>query len=269
MIKTILSILFLWIIYWFASIPSCTKYYLLEHQESSILRDTMIKWRGKNYVVLSTSPEKLSFFLGDKSNRFKSFSNLASHLKNKNKQLLFAMNGGMYLPNHNNEPQGLYIETGKIIKELDSIVAYRPIKTNFYLHPNGVFYITKDGSAYIKSNKEFQQEFRGDRINRIKYATQSGPLLVNHKELHKAFTPKSKNVHIRNAVGILPSGEVCFVISEDKICFHDIASLFKDNLKCRNALYLDGFVSELYYPKIKKYNSLNRGDFGVIIGIID
>ena len=52
------------------------------------------------------------------------------------KELVFAMNGGMYLPNLS--PQGLYIENGKVIKQLDKT---QEAYGNFYLQPNGVFLI--------------------------------------------------------------------------------------------------------------------------------
>lgn len=261
---TIVLVLFHW------SKVNYSEHRTLHLTPTTFIRDTMIKWKGEEYTVLSVSPQKLDFFLENKNEiKFKSFSNLSHFLNKSNKRLLFAMNGGMYLPNKDNEPQGLYIESGNIRTQLDSLTDYRPIKTNFYLHPNGVFYITKNGSAHIKSNKNFQIEFDKSRLKEITFATQSGPLLVQNNTLHKAFTPKSKNIHIRNAVGILPNGDVCLVISKTKICFHDIASLFKEKLKCRNALYLDGFVSRLYYPKLHEYNNLNEGNFGVIIGIVD
>ncbi len=36
------------------------------------------------------------------------------------------------------------------------------------------------------------------------------------------------------------SGAVRFAISEDRVNFYDFARLFRDHLKCPNALFLDG-----------------------------
>lgn len=237
--------------------------------ENKLLKDTLIHWKGADYQIITISPNDLSFFLDDGKQKFKSFYNLNEFVTQKNNKLIFAMNGGMYLPDDDNEPQGLYIENGSTRNKLDTIVHYRPIKTNFYLHPNGVFFIKKNGVAEIKTNKEFQEEYPLKNYSDIKFATQSGPMLVSNNQLHKAFTENSTNIHIRNAVGVLPNGTICFVLSEDRICFHDLATLFKEKLKCREALYLDGFVSKLYYPKLEKYRNLICGDFGVIIGVVE
>ncbi|MFT5646762.1 MAG: hypothetical protein ACI976_001446 [Aureispira sp.] len=235
----------------------------------NLVKDTLINWKGVNYVVITTTSEHLSFFLEDGNNKFKKFSALSEYVRKKNKNLIFAMNGGMYLPERNNEPQGLYIEQGKVRKGIDTFTAVRPIKTNFYLHPNGVFYIKKNGEPVVLKNTDFLLDYANKKYSDIKFATQSGPMLVSDGAIHPAFTPNSKNIHIRNAVGINKKGEICFVLSEERICFHAIATLFKEQLNCENALYLDGFVSKLYYPKLERYRALNCGNFGVIIGLLN
>jgi uncharacterized protein YigE (DUF2233 family) len=235
----------------------------------NLVKDTLIHWNGVNYVVIRTTSDQLGFFLEDGNRKFKNFSALSEHVRKKNKNLIFAMNGGMYLPERNNEPQGLYIEQGKTRKKLDTFTSIRPIRTNFYLHPNGVFYIKKNGTPVVLKNTSFISEYPKKQYLDIKFATQSGPMLVVDGAIHPAFTPNSKNVHIRNAVGINQKGEICFVLSEERVCFHDIATLFKEELNCENALYLDGFVSRLYYPKLEPYRNLNTGNFGVIIGLLN
>lgn len=240
-----------------------------KNPKPNLVKDTLIHWKGVNYVVITTTTDQLNFFLEDGQQKFKQFSALSEYVRKKNKNLIFAMNGGMYLPERNNEPQGLYIEHGKTRKEVDTFTSVRPIRTNFYLHPNGVFYIKKNGLPVVLKNTSFLAKYPKKQYSDIKFATQSGPMLVSDGAIHPAFTPNSKNVHIRNAVGINPKGEICFVLSEERVCFHDIATLFKEELKCENALYLDGFVSKLYYPKLEAYRTLNCGNFGVIIGLLN
>lgn len=235
----------------------------------NLVKDTLIHWKGVDYVVIKTTANQLSFFLDDGNKKFKQFAALSEYVRKQNRYLIFAMNGGMYLPERNNEPQGLYIEDGKVKKEMDTLTSIRPIKTNFYLHPNGVFYIKKNGEPVVSKNIDFLLKYPKKHYSDIKFATQSGPMLVSDGVIHQAFTPKSKNIHIRNAVGINQKGEICFVLSEERVCFHDIASLFKEQLNCKNALYLDGFVSKLYYPKLERYRTLNCGNFGVIIGLLN
>ena len=242
---------------------------LTENEEKEpILYSSTVEWKGAAYLVVEVAPEALQFFLENKAKeKFRSFESLDNYLKDQGQELLFAMNGGMYLPAQDNEPQGLYIERGIVRKALEPLTKHRPIKTNFYLHPNGVFYIQKDGQAVVQSNTAFQAAYPSKEYEQLQYTTQSGPMLVLNKQLHPAFTPNSNNIHFRNAVGILPNGNVVLVLSKKRICFHDMATLFRDQLGCANALYLDGFVSRVYYPALEDYQEQQQGNFGVIIGV--
>ncbi|WP_298426957.1 phosphodiester glycosidase family protein [uncultured Kordia sp.] len=178
---------------------------------------------------------------------------LKTELKANEQELMFAMNGGMYKKDQS--PQGIYIENGKLLAPLDT---KEKGYGNFYLQPNGVFYITEENYPIICTTKAFSQ------TKNIKYATQSGPMLVIDGKLHKKLTKGSKNLNIRNGVGVLPNGNLLFAMSKEKINFYDFASFFKEN-GCKNALYLDGFVSKTYLPA-KNYEQQD-GEFGVIIGV--
>lgn len=85
--------------------------------------------------------------------------------------------------------------------------------------------------------------------------------LVKGEEIEGRF---KKKLHIRNGVGLLPNGNLLFAISKTKINFYDFATHFKVN-GCKNALYLDGFVSRAYLPE-QNWIQLD-GAFGVIIGV--
>jgi len=128
-----------------------------------------------------------------------------------------------------------------------------------------VFYINNNNKAFVETNSVFQSLYPNKEYQDLKFATQSGPMLVYNNKIHKAFTPNSKSTHYRNAVGIKKDGTACFVLSKEKICFNDIATLFRDKLGCSNALYLDGFVSRAYIPQLNRKDL--DGDFGVMIGV--
>lgn len=100
--------------------------------------------------------------------------------------------------------------------------------------------------------------------NNIDFATQSGPMLVIDGKIHPAFKEGSTNLNVRNGVGILPDGTIIFALSKTEINFYDFAKYFQD-LGCKNALYLDGFVSRMYLPE-KKWIQTD-GSFGVMIGV--
>lgn len=191
------------------------------------------------------------YWKNDSGDILGSFRNLQAYTQQKNTTLLFAMNGGMY--DKAQAPIGLYIEDKKKLHALNTNSG----SGNFYLEPNGVFYLTTDHIPVVCKTADF-----ADKGN-IAYATQSGPMLLIDGQIHPAFRQGSSNLNIRNGVGILPDNKVLFAISKKEINFYDFATYFK-NMGCKNALYLDGFVSRIYWPE---KDIQQDGDFGVMIGV--
>lgn len=177
------------------------------------------------------------------------YSSLGNVLKS-NPSYTLIMNAGMYTTTQ--APLGLYIENGKTLKQINKKqTAYG----NFYMQPNGVFYIEK-GTPKVIQTKDFKQ------TQKIEFATQSGPMLLINGKYHPKFMKGSTNLNIRNGVGILPNGNPIFAISKGPINFYDFATFFKEK-GCVNALYLDGAVSRAYIPS----EGLNNkgGKFGVMV----
>ncbi|MDQ2794941.1 MAG: phosphodiester glycosidase family protein [Bacteroidota bacterium] len=192
------------------------------------------------------------YYRGAQGHRYGSLGRLRTGLAARGQCLDFAMNGGMFAPGY--APQGLFIEDGKTRAALDTATG----AGNFYLKPNGVFYLNTDRSAHIVPTAAFHPN------GRVAYATQSGPMLVVDGLIHPAFRPGSANVQVCNGVGLLPDGRVLLAMSRGKINFYDFADYFR-RAGCRQALYLDGFVSRAYAPAAG-WPQLD-GDFGVIIGV--
>ncbi|ESU25225.1 putative periplasmic protein [Flavobacterium limnosediminis JC2902] len=228
-------------------ISSISVGFYVQSKKSKIDHDRFI-----SYVVNPKKRNVEFYWKNEKGENFKNAENLKFWLKKQKRELVFATNGGMY--KKDNSPQGLYIEN-KIKKiEIDTAKG----NGNFYLKPNGVFYITIDKTPNICLTNDFVDN------GKIKYATQSGPMLVINGKIHSAFKENSTNLNIRNGVGILPNNEIIFAMSKKEINFYEFAQYFK-NLGCKNALYLDGFVSRTYLPE--KNWIQTDGDFGVIIGV--
>lgn len=207
------------------------------------------------FITYTVDPGKQDiqfYWKDDKRENFKSIQNLKTWLGQRHRTLVFAMNGGMYKPD--NSPLGLFIENRATISRLDTTTG----KGNFYLKPNGVFYITTGNLAAVSNTIHFTDN------GKIKYATQSGPMLVIDGQIHPAFKEGSANLNIRNGVGILPGNKVLFAMSKKEINFYDFANYFK-SMGCQNALYLDGFVSRAYVPEENWVQT--DGNFGVIIGV--
>ena len=204
------------------------------------------------YTVDTKTQDLQLYWKNDSSEILGSIQNLKTYVESKNLILTFAVNGGMYMQNL--RPLGLFIQNGKTKKSINKSNG----NGNFYLKPNGIFYITTDNIPFVCTTADFADN------GKIKYATQSGPMLIIDGQIHSAFKEGSTNLNIRNGVGILPNNKVVFAMSKTEINFYDFAEYFQ-RLGCKNALYLDGFVSRTYLPE--KMWTQTDGNFGVIIGV--
>jgi uncharacterized protein YigE (DUF2233 family) len=204
------------------------------------------------YIVDTKTQDLQFYWKNSKGETLRSIQNLKTYVESKNLTLTFAMNGGMF--NKDFSPLGLFIQNKMTLSALETADG----NGNFYLKPNGGFYISTDNTPFICKTADFYDS------GNIKFATQSGPMLVLDGKIHSSFKDGSKNLNIRNGVGILPNNKVVFAMSKTEINFYDFSKYFQ-SLGCKNALYLDGFVSRTYLPE-KKWSQTD-GNFGVIIGV--
>lgn len=196
--------------------------------------------------------EKLQLFLRDEHGQtYKSLDKLVSSVAAHGKSVQFAMNGGMFHPDF--APVGLYVADG---------VQLTPLNTqsgagNFFLLPNGVFGINAKG-AFVVETAGYGKMAAGMTL-----ATQSGPLLLRDGAIHPAFKPDSSSRLVRNGVCAPAPDRVALVISNGPLNLYQFAQFFRDQLGCKDALYLDGNISSLYAPALHR-NDL-RGELGPII----
>lgn len=196
--------------------------------------------KGDEYTICTVDPGKSTIRIHnlDAAGRpYKTFKALAGKLRGDGIFMRIAMNGGMYQPDFS--PVGLYVENGIEKQKLNTNAGWG----NFHLLPNGVFYLLA-GSAGVMEAKAFAKSGI-----RPLYATQSGPMLVIDGSIHPKFDPLSTSLKKRNGIGAMADGQVIFAVSEGPVRFHDFATLFRDVLGCRNALFLDGTISALYVPE--------------------
>ena len=205
-------------------------------------------------ISVDTEHEELQLFLRDETGKgFKRFDQLKTWLAARNKQLVFAMNAGMYHANY--APVGLFIQN----TEQQSALNLENGWGNFFLKPNGVFLLSKSGPQVIESS-EYPALARD-----VLLATQSGPLLLRNGMVHPAFKPESSSRLKRNGVGVIGSKAI-FVISEQPVNFYEMAIFFRDTLHCQDALYLDGSISGIYSVELNR-NDVTV-DLGPIIGVV-
>jgi len=207
-------------------------------------------------IIVDTSKADVELYFRDgASNRIHSIESLRRLVSKQGRELVFATNGGMFTPS--GDPVGLYIERGREISPLN----LEDGNGNFFLKPNGVFSLT-DRGAFVLPSEDFAIL---RRFLRIKFATQSGPLLVHEGRLNALFRPLSDSRYIRSGVGLITPTTVVFAISRDEVNFYEFGSLFKQHFHCDEALYFDGGISRMYLPAINRRDL--DGDFGVIVAV--
>ena len=96
--------------------------------------------------------ERLELFWRDDSGRpFREFSALREALQAKGKQLVFAVNAGMYQPNFS--PVGLFVAAGRELVPLNRHVG----SGNFSQQPNGVF-LVEGNTARVITTDDYASE---------------------------------------------------------------------------------------------------------------
>lgn len=168
--------------------------------------------------------------------------------------LIFASNAGMFKPDYT--PAGLHVEGGRMLAPLNR---RQSGYGNFHMQPNGVFWIA-NRRAHVTTTATFAKSSVTPTL-----ATQSGPMLVIDGKLHPRFEPDGSSRYVRNGVGVGGDGVIAFATSVAPVSFGKFGRLFRDGLKSRNALYLDGSVTELFVPGMAHIGGGRR--LGPLIGV--
>jgi uncharacterized protein YigE (DUF2233 family) len=212
---------------------------------------------GASFTVCAFDPRRDDlrlFWKGADDRPYGSFAALADALKAKGQRLVFAMNAGMFAEDQS--PVGLYIEDRRKLHGADT----RGGATNFHMKPNGVFWIG-DGVAGVTETGRYLANPPAAR-----FATQSGPMLIVDGTIHPKIRPDGTSEKIRNGVGACEGGAIVFAIADEPVTFDAFARLFRDGIGCPNALFLDGSVSSLYAPELKRDDELEP--IGPIVGVV-
>ncbi|MEQ1944245.1 phosphodiester glycosidase family protein [Mesorhizobium sp. VNQ89] len=186
-----------------------------------------------NYIVCEVELDQYDLVLRRVDATAKPYGNLAALAKAE--PFVFATNAGMY--HEDLTPVGLYVEDGRETSPLNLGEA----PGNFFMKPNGVFYVDQAGNAGVMESGAFA----ASGIKPV-LATQSGPMLVIDGSLHPRFEADGASRYIRNGVGTNGGKQVVFAISRQPVSLGSFARLFRDGLGIRNALFFDGAISALH-----------------------
>jgi uncharacterized protein YigE (DUF2233 family) len=200
-----------------------------------------VRFEGTRFTVCHADPETHDILLADRGRDgrpMRDFTGLRPVLGDTlYPRIAFAMNAGMF--DAQGRPIGYYVEAGSEGMPLNR----RPGPGNFHLQPNGVFW----GDA-LGWHVAATDDFAARKPPHVRFATQSGPMLLIDGTLHPRLADNGTSLQVRNAVGVSLDGTAWFAISDAPVSFGRFARLFRDRLACPDALYLDGAVSRLWDP---------------------
>jgi uncharacterized protein YigE (DUF2233 family) len=215
-----------------------------------------VQFAQANYTLcgFDTRTDKLALYDLDASGKpYGGFVVLRDALLAQGKELTFAMNAGMF--GKDQKPIGYYVEGGKLLHAMN----HADGPGNFHLKPNGIFYVAGQKAGVMETEAFARSGIKPD------LATQSGPMLLINGALHSQILPSGTSIKIRNGVCVNDGNKVLFAISDDFVTFYQFATMFRDGLHCKNALFLDGSVSSLYAPEIKRGDYLST--LGPMVGV--
>ncbi|UWU17765.1 phosphodiester glycosidase family protein (plasmid) [Rhizobium sullae] len=224
-------------------------------------------FQDARYIVCTVEPGKadLRLFWNDVNGEpYRYFSRVAEAVGKEGRALTFAMNAGMYRADFS--PIGLYVENGRELRPANTAggEGSAGLLPNFYKKPNGVFFLDDAGAGILPTDQFLKLR------PKVRFATQSGPLLVMQNKLHPAFILGSTDRTRRSGVGVCGGGTVRFAASDDTVNFHEFARLFRDHFKCPNALFLDGGRGVgIYNPAMGRNDRSWHGGFGPIFGVVE
>lgn len=191
---------------------------------------------GVKYHVVEAKPEQVRIVWKDDGGRqLRTFPEVAGFLDGKGLKVSMLMNGGIF--DRGGVPSGLLIQEGKELRPVNR----RKGAGNFYLEPNGVFFVGEAGARVVRTDE-------WPVAGKVRCAVQSGPLLRRQGKVHPAFREASDSRLHRNGVGVKKDGTVVFAITDFRSPkfpnLFEFAELFR-GFGCDDALFLDGDLSRM------------------------
>ncbi len=196
-----------------------------------------LTFEGVSYLVceIDTRTVDVAAYHADSAGKpYGSLDSFEADMRAHGTPQLLSMNAGMY--HEDLSPVGLLIEKGVETAPAE----LRDGEGNFFLKPNGVLAIEKDGAVSIMETGAYLAAGLHPAS-----ATQSGPMLVVGGEIHPKFMQNGTSRLIRNGAGVRDPHTLLLAISLEDVSLGSFARLFRDGLACPDALFFDGVISAM------------------------
>ena len=234
------------------------------------VQEEAVTFAGTQFRVVKLEPQQVGVvWKGADGQPYRTFDRVQARFSKEGKTVKFLMNAGISEPG--GVPSGLHVEEGKEQRSVNTAAG----KGNFFLQPNGVLLVyggANKPSAEIKTATA-QAAFLKDMalhasyISDLRIGIQSGPMLLIDGKRHPEFREGSTNKLRRNGVGVDSRGLLVFAITAagQEVNLWDFAGLFQ-SLGCRNALFLDGDLSQM---AVNPKGLVESNQFGAIFVVAE
>jgi uncharacterized protein YigE (DUF2233 family) len=198
-----------------------------------------VTFEGHVYAVsdINLQSHKIIFATSD-DRTMQSYPVVASRLRSEGWEPILITNAGIY--GTDNRPLGLLITPRGKVRD----VARGTGGNGNFSWDSAVFQINADDTASIVSARDWQDNPRAIA------ATQSGPRLADADRINPDLPRSSSSTYARTAVGVDQANRhlVHIAVSRDGVTLFELASFLVNELRCSEALHLDGDLSAFYLP---------------------
>ena len=199
---------------------------------------------ARPYDVVEVDPARHAvalLYADDAGRPLRTLGAALAFLEARGDSVVALTNAGIFEPDF--RPTGLLVAGGETVGALNAETG----EGNFFLMPNGVFWVDAGGRMHVAETDAFARAafLQGE----VREATQSGPLLLDAGAVHPAFREGSANCRHRSGIGVRADGSAVLAITNGAVNLHGFASFFLAS-GAPDALYLDGAISQLYAPAL-------------------
>jgi len=203
-----------------------------------------VRFGGATYLVAEADMRRVKLRMLHRGGAIASYGAAEAALRARGERMLLATNGGLF---HAGLPIGLHYEDGVSVRPLDLDTRPPPGQGggNYYSLPNAVLFQDRAGRVGIRESPRMTGLIRS-----VRDGLQSGPALLLNGVVHPIAGASNKGkLHDRRTAACTRDAETLVIVyARSRTTFPQLARFLHEELRCRDALFLDANVPGIYLP---------------------
>jgi uncharacterized protein YigE (DUF2233 family) len=203
-----------------------------------------VRFGGATYLVAEADMRRVKLRMLHRGGAIDGYGAAEAALRARGERMLLATNGGLF---HAGLPIGLHYEDGARVRPLDLDTRPPPGQGggNYYSLPNAVLFQDRAGRVAIRESPRMT-----GLIGSVRDGLQSGPALLLNGVVHPIARASNKGkLHDRRTAACTRDAETLVIVyARSRTTFPRLARFLHEELRCRDALFLDANVPGIYLP---------------------